>query len=1330
MTQENTNYDDLLKELDIAKKKIAELEKANHLLSDIYEDIGDGVITLDKKGNVVVANSAICKVTEIPKEKLVGRNAAVLAKEFLSLKDVPKILKNITNILKGHKIERYELEYKNIVFEVTDFHKPDSEYINVLFVDVTEQKKAEKQLKKTKKQYKKLIDNAPLGMLIIKNGKIIYANTALGKTLGFNSNQDLIGLSITDYLHPDYVDISKQRLAKLMQKENTVVETLEEKMIKKDGSIINVLIVGHSIDYQGSLAIQGYIFDITNEKAIEKELKESHKRFEMLSSVTMEGILIHNGGIAIEVNQALIDMTGYSREELINKNIVQLLAPKEYHKIIQEKMLQDYAKPYQIEFKNKNGELIPAEIESYNLDYKGDNIRVTAVRDISERKEKEQIIHKLGQAIQAAGDIIFMTDKDGIITFINKQFTNIYGYTEDEIIGKIAPRILKSGVISDELYKNFWNSITKGEIVSGNLINKTKNGKLVDIYSSANPIYNNKNEIIGYLAIQRDISEKKKVEQELIESQEKFHSLIENMSDALFVSDTKGNIIECNSRACNSLQYSREELLTKNINELDPAFSLDNHPKTIWSKFEIGESISINVLHKRKDGSTFPVEINITKLKLNGQNVILGLARDITSRMEAERKLKESEIKFSTLFNQAPEAIFLMDKDIFIDCNQKTLEIYGCTREQIIGKTPYDFSPEQQPDNRNSKDKTLEYINADLEGKPQIFEWVHTKYDGTPFNAEVSLSVIKLNSKLFVQAFIRDITEWKKAEEKLKESEENYRNIFQYSPIGLYRTTFKGAKILDCNSQLAEIFGYDSREEFIDKFNIDELYFDKNNIENFRNAIINKGKLYTEVQYRKKDGTLFYARESARYNKEKDVIEGVIEDITDRKRNENLLLLQHDMIIKLTTARKLNDIYKIFFDTILDSSVMDSGGVYLLDNITGDLELVFSNSLSSDFISYTSHYDKDSPNTKLVMQGKNIFSKYEDLNIPIDDIELKEGLKYIAIIPINSQDKVIGCMNFASHTNDDISLIDKNFLVTVSTQIGNFIRRIQIEEEIKKLNKDLEKKVIDRTVKLNDAMVELKNENKRTKQILSDLERYKDELTESLKKEKELNKLKSAFTTMVSHQYRTPLTVITTSAELIARYNLEYHSDKIDDYVNKIILSVDRMVDLLEKILLLGKYDVDEEYDLRIKENININEIIQYKIEEAKNYDNNKHNFEFINDSVDCIIKSEYFYVEQIIDNLLSNAVKYSDTGTKIEIETQNKEDYASIRITDQGIGISQEDIQHIFDHFFRAENVGHTYGSGLGLSIVKRFIETLKGEIITKSEPGKGTTFTVRLPK
>jgi len=179
--------------------------------------------------------------------------------------------------------------------------------------------------------------------------------------------------------------------------------------------------------------------------------------------------------------------------------------------------------------------------------------------------------------------------------------------------------------------------------------------------------------------------------------------------------------------------------------------------------------------------------------------------RDVTVRHRAIESLRESEHKFKMLFESANDAILLMNDGVFMDCNQVTETVYGYPRDQIIGQSPAHFSPERQADGRLSSEVIAEKIHAALAGTPQFFDWVHTRGDGTLFNAEVSLNRLELRGQRVIQAIVRDVTERKMAEAAQHEAEQLYRTLVNTSPDGICLLDMKG-RVLYASPKALELF--------------------------------------------------------------------------------------------------------------------------------------------------------------------------------------------------------------------------------------------------------------------------------------------------------------------------------------------------------------------------------------------------------------------------------------------------------------------------------------------------------------------------------------------
>ncbi len=276
-------------------------------------------------------------------------------------------------------------------------------------------------------------------------------------------------------------------------------------------------------------------------------------------------------------------------------------------------------------------------------------------------------------------------------------------------------------------------------------------------------------------------------------------------------------------------------------------------------------------------------------------------------------------------------------------------------------------------------------------------------------------------------------------------------------------------------------------------------------------------------------------------------------------------------------------------------------------------------------------------------------------------------------------------------------------------------QRLELERvsgEIKKLNSNLEQKVQDRTMMLRET--------------LAQLEQSKLELEESLEKEKELSDLKSRFVSTVSHEFRTPLAAVLSSAALLGIYTKEEDHEKRERHINRIKESVKHLNDMLEDLLSLGRL---EEGLIHAKlESFVCADFMNDFMAEMRELSKTGQQLNFKHSGGNTI-HCDKRLLKNILINLLSNAIKFSPENGVIDINCTNQPDYLEISIKDSGIGISREDQQHLFERFFRARNATNIQGTGLGLHIVSKYLELLQGKISLFSELDKGTTFTIRIP-
>lgn len=354
------------------------------------------------------------------------------------------------------------------------------------------------------------------------------------------------------------------------------------------------------------------------------------------------------------------------------------------------------------------------------------------------------------------------------------------------------------------------------------------------------------------------------------------------------------------------------------------------------------------------------------------------------------------------------------------------------------------------------------------------------------------------------------------------------------------------------------------------------------------------------------------------------------------------------------------------------------------------IEVLIPQRYNHRHIKFREHYN-DAPVPRIMGVGRDLFAKKKDgtefpVEVSLSNYNDIEGSFVIAFV-----------IDITLRKEIEIAMLHQKELLLINTR------------KIEELNNALEEKVAKRTSQLEVTMEQLKES--------------RDEITKALTKEKELGDLKTRFVSMASHEFRTPLSTILSSASLLAKYKLSEEQDKRDKHINRIKDSVNNLTDILNDFLSIGKIE-DGRIDIR-KTQLNLPDLMQSISNEMQANAKN-------GQQISCqhigaaVVTTDSSMLRNIVLNLLSNALKFTDERGEIKISTKVDNKKWSIAVADNGLGIPAADQPHLFERFYRAQNATNIQGTGLGLHIVHKYIEILGGNISFKSNLGDGTCFTI----
>lgn len=287
--------------------------------------------------------------------------------------------------------------------------------------------------------------------------------------------------------------------------------------------------------------------------------------------------------------------------------------------------------------------------------------------------------------------------------------------------------------------------------------------------------------------------------------------------------------------------------------------------------------------------------------------------------------------------------------------------------------------------------------------------------------------------------------------------------------------------------------------------------------------------------------------------------------------------------------------------------------------------------------------------------------------------------------------------------------------------------RKETAKKIENLNLNLEKKILERTVQLKKTISQLKELNISYKKEISEKLKAEHKIKAALKREKELNELKTKFLSLVSHEFKTPLSGILTSAMLLSKYNLSNQQEKRDKHINTIVNKVHYLNNILNDFLSIERLDSNNtNYNFTT---FNLSKIVSEVVYNANLLLKNGQKINIPTNIDNYILYQDEMLLELALSNIIYNAIKYSPPNTTIDLEVFKNQHKVIFKITDQGIGIPENEQKFIFNRYFRAENVLNEQGTGIGLNIVKSHLENLGGNIYFESKVNQGSIFTFELP-
>ena len=870
----------------------------NQLYFSLFNDYPDGIVFVNTDSEIILdCNKAFQNILKLKKDELLKYKFWELFdpenqkyfKEFFS--GNTKLYKPKSILLEMHSGES-KLFFN---LEASQFTYDKKNYTKFIFRDITKEKKLEISLNETEVLCETMFNSPAIAVCFIEEDNIISKiNDVFEKVTGYGRSEIEGKKTWMDFISNE--DLEKMKILhelRLKDPDNTI-KSYEFKIITKKGLEKNIFITIDVIP--GTKRSLATMLDITALRRSHIILKQSEKKFRLLAEESPNMIFINSNGKIVFANQKCEDIMGYKKEEFYSSefDFKKLIAPEYVDLVLanfKKHLNNEDVKPIEYELLTKTGKRIPAIISTKLFDFEGTNSILGIVTDISAQKEARKIIElneeKFRVAFKTYPEAAAINKlENGEFIDINEAFTKITGYSKKDIEGKttLELNLWKNPADRDKMVSNL---LKFGEINNFEAEFRLKDGSIVlgEFFAKIIEINNEK----CLLSITRDITELKKTEKILKESEEKYRTLFESSTDGIVLHDTKGNIFDANAKAQSMFGYKRHELVGSHISILHPDDAkISDISKAAFNEVTTKGSVYFEMVFKRSDGTTFPAEVSSTMSNSSGKDMIIGIVRDISERKKTEELLREREEKFRSLVETSQHLIWQCDKEgRYTYLNKEWENVLGYKIEEMLGKKFTEFQNEEYASN--------DYNNFKKQLTGEIIrghETVSIHRNGSPVNLLINaLPIFNKDGKITgTQGTAYDITAQKKMLEALKTSEEQYRTLIEASNDAIY--FLYNGKFEIINKRFTKLFGYTLEETNAPDFSFINLIApESKKVIEEREEKINRGEAPSPIyQFTaiNKNGEKIECEVSLSYMKYKDGVasQGIIRDITDRIKAE------------------------------------------------------------------------------------------------------------------------------------------------------------------------------------------------------------------------------------------------------------------------------------------------------------------------------------------------------------------------------------------------------------------------------------------------------------